>query len=299
MIVLHYSLPLSPMSQHISNKEWARQRESFEGRKEEVRIIQQRLFRVFQALARQDMNTAEKYVADGVALDLPLLLDEASPDSVPNASQWRPVEGGELTSITLLGWAAANGEKDVLLWLLRRGAEPSHTFSGNRDAAWLAMERGHDEIHKILMDRGAMPGLRIKDEATTSRLMAAARGGHLAAVRHVLSRNINVNAYDTRGRTALHYNLARDPYEDDDVEIGRLLLQSGANPNMEDADGIPPHALNESPMVVSLLQGHELAKSNHALAQKRQAEVAPEDPVPDDILVPPMPRQGPKGPSRL
>lgn len=290
------------MSQLISSKEWTLHRTSFEGRAEEKRMAQNRLFRIFQALAKQDTATADKYVADGAALDMPLILDEKQSDAVPNAGLWRPAGGDALSSVTLLGWAAANGDRDALIWLLRRGAEPAQTFSGNRDAAWLAMEQGNDEIHKMLMERGCAPGLRLKDQLGTTRLIAAVDGSHVGPVRHILARKVNVDAIDTRGRTALHYNLGKDPYSDDDTEIGRLLLEVGANPNVEDLDGIPPHALNQSPQAVSLLQGQQLrqasAEAIAAMEKQRAMQQQPpepeiEEPIPG-VLVPKMPKQGPR-----
>ena len=288
------------MSQSITVQEWSLRRSSFEGRAEEMRMAQNRLFRIFQALAKQDTALADKYVADGAALDMPLILDEAMPESVPNASLWRPAGGEGLTAITVLGWAAANGDKETLIWLLRRGAEPAQTFSGNRDAAWLAMSQGNDEIHKILMERGCAPGLRIKDAHNTTRLMAAVDGTHVDAVKHILARKANVNAIDSRGRTALHYNLAKDPYSGDDADIGRMLLDVGANPNMEDLDGIPPHVLNQSPSAVSLLQGQALrqASADAIAALERQRQPQEPEPLdiepPPDVIVPRMPRQGPR-----
>lgn len=284
----------------ISSKEWNLRREAFEGRLEEVRLNQQRLFRVFQALARQDTKTADKFVADGAPLDVPLILDEKNPESIPNANNWRPVGGERLNSVTLLGWAAANGDFDTVKWLLRRGAEPAQTFSGNIDAAWLAMEQGNDDIHKLLLDLGASPSLRIKDGFNSTRLMAAVQGTFVVPVRHILGKKININAVDSRGRTALHLNFAKDPYTEDDAEVARMLLDSNANPNMEDLDGIPPHALNQSPMAVSLLQGQELRQvSQHALdkleQQRAKVEPEPEDLAPDPTtIVPQMPRQGPR-----
>lgn len=284
----------------ISSKEWTLRREAFEGRLEEVRLNQQRLFRVFQALARQDTITADKFVADGAPLDVPLILDDKNPESIPNANNWRPVGGERLHSVTLLGWAAANGDFDTVKWLLRRGAEPAQTFSGNLDAAWLAMEQGNDDIHKFLMDRGCAPSLRVKDEFNSTRLMAAVMGTFIAPIRHILAKKVNVNAVDARGRTALHLNLAKDPYSEDDADVARMLLDANANPNIEDLDGIPPHALNQSPVVVGLLQGQELRQvSEHALAALEQQK-KPVEPTPDDleidpkVIVPQMPRQGPR-----
>lgn len=275
-------------------------RSAFEGRTEERRVAQQRLFRVFQALSRQDTAQADKYFADGVQLDVPFILDDSNPEAVPGAASWRPAGGEALNSVTLLGWAAAHGDFDSASWLLRHGAEASQTFSGNYDAAWLAMEQGQDEMHRMLMERGAAPGLRLKDAVGTTRLMAAVKLSNVAAVRHIVSRKVNVNTPDKNGRIALHYNLEKDPYGDDDAEIGRLLLDAGANPNAEDLDGIPPHVLTEAPVALSLLQGMELRKASMeamiALEKKRQAEMQPEEPEIEEpvIPMPKMPRQGPR-----
>lgn len=293
------------MSQSITVQEWSLRRSSFEGREEELRMSQNRIFRVFQALAKQDTTLADKYVADGAALDMPLVLNETQAGAIPNAGLWRPAGGEGLSAITLLGWAAANGDRDAVVWLLRRGAEPAQTFSGNRDAAWLAMEQGNDEIHKLLMGLGCAPGLRIKDVNNTTRLMAAVNGCHVGAVKHIIARKVNINAIDIKGRTALHYNLSKDPYTDGDAEIGRMLLDVGANPNVEDLDGIPPHVLNQSPVAVSLLQGQALqqASADAIAALERQKQVQQPEPLdiepPPDVIVPKMPRQGPKGPRRL
>lgn len=286
------------MSRSISQQEWSLRRDSFEGRTEEVRLNQQRLFRVFQALAKQDHAMGVKYLADGAPIDLPLILDDQDPKAIPNAGNWRPVGGEHLQSVTLLGWAAGNGDIDNVKWLLRHGAEPSQTFSGNIDAAWLAMEQGNDDIHRILIERGAAPSLRRKDEFSTTRLMAAVMGAHVNAVRHILTRLLDVNAVNKRGQTALHLNFAKDPYTDEDADIARMLLDKNANPNMEDLDGVPPHALNDSHQVASLLAGHELSKVTPDVVQAKQRQ-QPEEPEAEPELEPgtivvPMPRQGPR-----
>lgn len=282
------------MSKNISIAEWERHRSSFEGRTEEVRAIQQRLFRLFQALSRRLWLDAEKLVDTGMSLDIPFLLSEDQ--GVPQAAQWRPVGGEKLVSTTLLGWAAAAGDEEALIWLLKKGAEPTQTFSGNYDAAWLAMTQSHNDIHRLLMERGCAPGLRLNDAFRTTRLIAATDMSNVDAVRHILKRKVDTNAYDYKGRTALHYNFSKDPYTGEDMEIGRMLLDSKANPNMEDVDGIPPHLLNESVEAVSLLQGYELRASMEAhlaLEQSRQPVIEPEVPGPD-FPAPQMPKLQPK-----
>lgn len=282
------------MSKSISTSEWDRLRSSFEGRTQEIQVAQQALFRVFQAISRRLWLDADKWAGTGMSLDVPFLLSEEQ--GVPGAAQWRPVGGEKLVSTTLLGWAAASGDEEAITWLLRKGAEPSQTFSGNYDAAWLAMQQSHNDIHRILLDRGANPSLRLNNATRTTRLIAATDMSNVEAVRQILKRKINVNAYDYRGRTALHYNFDKNPYTGDDMEIGQLLLDSKSNPNMEDIDGIPPHLLNESPEAMSLLQGYELRatmEAHLALEQSRQPVVEPEVPGPE-FPAPQMPKLQPK-----
>ncbi|HEU4386578.1 MAG TPA: ankyrin repeat domain-containing protein [Blastocatellia bacterium] len=76
-------------------------------------------------------------------------------------------------------------------------------------------------------------------------LFSAARKGDVAAVRALLAKGVNVNAKTQYGATALSYACDRG-----NVEMVKLLLESGADPNAKDT------FYGEVPLGWALYKGH-------------------------------------------
>lgn len=264
------------MARSISNHEWQMTRTAVDGRLAAVRGQQQRLFRVGQALWKGDLKTALSYVEDGAPIDQPLEVDEAR-GAVPGVASLFPAEWGAPRSVTLLALAAWKGELPLVEWLLRQGASATTTMDDGRDAAWFATAGSGMMVYRHLMEEGASPRLRLTDSTRRTRLMGAVISRNIEVVGDLLGRKVNVNERDALGRTALHHNLLQDPYDETDGTIGRMLLEFGGNPNMEDNEGIPSHILARSPEQQALMEGYELAKVMDAVRQK----IEPKAPEPE------------------
>jgi ankyrin repeat protein len=116
---------------------------------------------------------------------------------------------------------AVNSSATMTKILLDKGANPNHvTKSGatpilfTRDAA----------VVDLLIARGA--DVRARSKIGETALMDVATRGDAAAAKLLLAKGADVNARDHRGYTALMFAAQ---YDDDAVELVRLLLAHGAD----------------------------------------------------------------------
>ena len=65
--------------------------------------------------------------------------------------------------------------------------------------------------------------------------MIATRAGLIENVRTILKENVNVNAQDSLGLTALHHAIITN-----NKSIAKLLLKKGAKYNVKDKEGLKP-----------------------------------------------------------
>ncbi|XP_070508799.1 palmitoyltransferase Hip14 [Chironomus tepperi] len=133
-------------------------------------------------------------------------------------------------TVTLLHWAAINNRRDIIGYLLERGAIVD-AVGGELNATPLhwATRQGHLSASVQLMQAGADPSLR--DTEGCSCIHLAAQFGHTALVAYFIARGVNADLRDRGGMTALMWAAwkvqALDPV--------RLLLTLGANPNLMDS----------------------------------------------------------------
>lgn len=268
------------MAHQVSKREWAVTLSAIDGSSERMMAEQQRLFRLAQAIERNQWAFAEKLADDGLALDTLFLWADGpgSPHVAPGAGHLVPEHLKDLApdGLTLLGLFAAQGHADAVRWLITRGACTTTQMAQGRDAAWLAMEAGAMDIYECLKPYGIYPHARLQDGSGTTRLIAATCLRQADMVSDFLKAGAAPNAYDTRGRTALHHNFSQDPYTDVDVDIARLLLDNAGSLNMEDEEGVPVHALAMHDVQRALMDGHTL---RHVFAKPVRPTVEPLDPA--------------------
>ena len=94
---------------------------------------------------------------------------------------------------------------------------------------------GNIEAYHLLLNHGGNPGFVEEDGETM--LMLAAASGVPALVREALQSAPSVNAQTTTGITALFESLAPLQDGDDRVQIVKMLLDAGADPNLGDKFG--------------------------------------------------------------
>ncbi|CRL08133.1 CLUMA_CG020884, isoform A [Clunio marinus] len=132
-------------------------------------------------------------------------------------------------TVTLLHWAAINNRRDIIDYLIERGANID-AVGGELNATPLhwATRQGHLGVCVQLMRAGADPTLR--DTEGCSCIHIAAQFGHTALVGYFIARGINADLQDRSGMTALMWASwkiqALDPV--------RLLLTLGANEQLLD-----------------------------------------------------------------
>lgn len=271
------------MPQRISDREWQMAASAVDAAQAFERASQQRVFRLVQALGRGDTQGALKALQAGAGIDEPLKFDVEN-DGVPGALELLPPEFALPNTgtpvpppLTPLAIAAIKNDRDATQWLLDNGALVGTVLSAGRDAAWFAIENRASDCYRLLMEQGAWPALILSDSSRRTRLMAAVLVRDEHAVGDLLRRRVKVNQYDRAGRTALHHNLAQVPYTDEDAVIARLLLAEGANPNVEDNDGIPAHALAKTDEQKALMDGYRIGAVTDEV--RRKIEEAAADPV--------------------
>ncbi|HEV2670146.1 MAG TPA: ankyrin repeat domain-containing protein [Gemmatimonadales bacterium] len=160
------------------------------------------------------------------------------------------VYGGGCTALGLVATSTpprqAGVQLPVIQVLLDHGAEIEHpNLAGNgADALYACLANGCPEAAQYLVERGARFGIvgaagigrldvvrQLAATADASRremaLRYAAGYGQLEVTRFLLDHGVPIDAHSGDGETALFYAILGDH-----VEVVRVLLERGANPNM-------------------------------------------------------------------
>jgi ankyrin repeat protein len=145
---------------------------------------------------------------------------------------------------TALMYAAVSGNPAIAELLIRHGAEVNVVGANGWTAITIAAVKGHDQVVRMLLAQGANPNP--PDIYGWTPLMRAAYEHRTAVVRTLLeNKQVKVNAQDDLGATALHHAAAQG-----DIEIARMLLKAGVDPNITDSEG-------RSPARIAELAGHK------------------------------------------
>ncbi|MBN6710009.1 ankyrin repeat domain-containing protein [Haemophilus haemoglobinophilus] len=102
----------------------------------------------------------------------------------------------------------------------------------------LALDMGNTNLFELFIKKGVVLNLKVNDK---TRLIEAVENSNVKAVRILLNHGVNVEEKDKDGRTALHYNFIKDPYTENDRQIGILLTVVGLSPFEEDVNQIPAY----------------------------------------------------------
>ncbi|KAI7759139.1 hypothetical protein LZL87_014346, partial [Fusarium oxysporum] len=140
------------------------------------------------------------------------------------------IDGGDSDGRTPLWWAVERGHETVVQLLLDRGAYTEAADKEGWTPLLRAAENGHEAVMRLLLDQGANTDAVDKDCRTL--LWWASLEGHEAIVRLLLDRGADIHAADKWGRTPL-FKAAERGHE----AVVQLLLDQGANTDAVDKDG--------------------------------------------------------------
>ena len=144
------------------------------------------------------------------------------------------VNARDRDGITLLGWAAHEGNYAAVKLLLLLGANPAPAdVPADRSPVFLASQQPNTKITDLLTSAAnARPGL---DRRDVPDLATAARAAQLTEMSDALAAGADINARDEEGATALYRAV-----EERRAPVAALLLLKGANPNLAKLDGRTP-----------------------------------------------------------
>lgn len=121
---------------------------------------------------------------------------------------------------TAIHWAAHRGDQAMADVLLAAGANVNAAEEGGITPLAIAAQNGDDAMVARLIKAGAKPNL-----GRESAVMAAARGGNVGVMRHILQAGGDPNAKEPqRGQTALMWAAAERH-----ADVVRLLIEKGAD----------------------------------------------------------------------
>mmetsp|Transcript_102458 Transcript_102458/g.168393 ORF Transcript_102458/g.168393 Transcript_102458/m.168393 type:complete len:310 (-) Transcript_102458:118-1047(-) len=99
---------------------------------------------------------------------------------------------------------------------------------------WAAVEKGDQALVAELLEQGADPEER---HLTWSPLMKAAEEGHAGIMQLLLDKNVDLEAVNRKGRSALSFAAAPSMKRPTATSTLRLLLQAGADTSRFDSNG--------------------------------------------------------------
>ncbi len=138
------------------------------------------------------------------------------------------------TGRTPLHRACRGKHADIIEYLINRGANVNLQDNYGCIPLHNSAVRGHMEAVRLLVSGGAE--INLQDKTLSTPLHWAARRGHENVVVFLLEKQAKVDIKNEYGRTPLHL-VARIS---GNVQIGRMLISSGADINMKCTAGWPP-----------------------------------------------------------
>jgi ankyrin repeat protein len=137
-------------------------------------------------------------------------------------------------------FAVQRGDLILALFLIGQGADVN-AEAANHDTPWLlAGALGRTEMLTAMLDTGKVD-YTIRNRYGGNALIPACERGHVETVRLLLDRSkIDVNHINNLGWTALLEAVILSDGGPRHIEIVKLLLAAGADPNIADKDGITP-----------------------------------------------------------
>src|SRR5947209_1657994 len=143
-----------------------------------------------------------------------------------------------------------DGDTGAVDLFLAAGMRPDVSDASGRTALINAASRGHDQISRKLLSKGA--DVNARDRTGSTALMEAAQGDHRETTKVLLEGGADVNLKDADGQTALMRAAARGH-----AKTVRMLLNGGARTDIRDKlgrDALTWAEINDRQDVVDLLK---------------------------------------------
>jgi len=148
------------------------------------------------------------------------------------------VEARDRHRRTALLFAATNDHVEVAQLLVQAGADPN-AMDDRHDTPWLVTGvTGSVAMLEVLLPAGA--DLTIRNRYGGVSVIPASERGHIEYVRRVVHTDIDVNHLNDLHWTALLETVILGDGSPTYVEIARVLLAAGADPDIADGDGVTP-----------------------------------------------------------
>lgn len=145
-------------------------------------------------------------------------------------------------SCTPLISAAKNGHEEVVKMLLERGADFEAKDDKSRTPIWWAAEKSHDGVVKLLLEKGA--DFEVRDSRGETPLLLAIEKGHGIVVELLLERGVDFENKVQKDHTLLSWAAINGQ-----EAVVRLLLKRGANHKAKDTRG-------RTPLLLAAANGH-------------------------------------------
>ncbi len=172
--------------------------------------------------------------------------------------------------VPLLYFAAANGHKDIVAYLLDMGAAiDASTDHGS--ALHVAADDEYVEVVRLLLDRGADPNL--KNNWKKTPLHNTAQNKSQTVAKLLIDSGADISVQDHKGRTPLHRCKS--------LPVAKLLISKGADVNAVDNSGYTPlhwaatpREIVHHPTIVYLLaNGADTSQADNSGLTPRQLAV--------------------------
>jgi ankyrin repeat protein len=170
---------------------------------------------MLEAAARGDVQRLERLIAEGAPVDR--------------------VDGAGQTPLLL---AVRNNHLAATVVLIDAGSN-INTQAANMDSPWLlAGALGRTEMLQHMIPKG--PNFSLHNRFGGNALIPACERAHVDTVKLLLTTKINVNHINNLGWTCLLEIVILGDGGPRHVEVAKLVLSGGANPNIADKDGVSP-----------------------------------------------------------
>ncbi|MGE5139253.1 MAG: ankyrin repeat domain-containing protein [Rudaea sp.] len=145
--------------------------------------------------------------------------------------------GANLKQSGALTRAVRSNQLNAVKYLVEHGADPNGGGSAG-EPVYEAARRNNAEILRYLIDHGADIDAESPADSSiiSTPLLRAVYSGDLVAARLLIKYGANVNRVSRNGNTALHQAIRRANGRS--AEFIKLLLASGADPDIKDKDGM-------------------------------------------------------------